>query len=118
MCTVRTKTKSCAAPAHTGLRPEDSGTAGHNKPLHLLYRILYGSQGALFLYYIAHCVCLEIMRGGRGRGRGRGRSAPGAGQVLLRETQMDLGMDKFGPDQVRRVYIIGDSFRALVIKIM
>ena len=41
-----------------------------------------------------------VMRGGRGGGRGRGRSAPSAGQDLIRETQMDLGMDKFGPDQV------------------
>lgn len=40
------------------------------------------------------------MRGGRGGGRGRGRSAPSAGQDLIRETQMDLGIDKFGPDQV------------------
>ena len=40
------------------------------------------------------------MRGGRGGGRGRGRSAPGPSQVLLRETQMDLGTDKFGPEQV------------------
>lgn len=39
--------------------------------------------------------------GGRGGGRGgRGRSAPGAGQILIRETQIDLGMDKMGPDQV------------------
>lgn len=43
--------------------------------------------------------------GGRGGGRGgRGRSAPGAGQVLIRETQIDLGMDKIGPDQVGSVY--------------
>lgn len=40
------------------------------------------------------------MRGGRGGGRGRGRSAPSAGQELIRETQMDLGIDKFGTDQV------------------
>ncbi|CAM9312894.1 unnamed protein product [Ectocarpus sp. 4 AP-2014] len=38
--------------------------------------------------------------GGRGGGRGgRGRSAPGAGQVLIRETQIDLGMDKVGLNQ-------------------
>ena len=43
------------------------------------------------------------MRGGRGGGRGRGRSAPSAGQDLIRETQMDLGMDKFGPEQVSSV---------------
>lgn len=42
------------------------------------------------------------MRGGRGGGRGRGRSAPGPSQVLLRETQMDLGTDKFGPEQVTK----------------
>lgn len=43
--------------------------------------------------------------GGRGGGwGGRGRSAPGAGQVLIRETQIDLGMDKIGQDQVIHPY--------------
>lgn len=44
----------------------------------------------------------RVMRGGRGGGRGRGRGTPGPSQQLIRETQMELGMDKFAPDQVRK----------------